>query len=79
MTSTSNCLDYQARRLNIRSKAAGVKGTQFVHTLNGTAVATGRAMIAVLENHQRADGTVNVPAALRPWVGADAIGHARDG
>lgn len=74
VTSTSNCLDYQARRLNVRSKRAGQKGTEFVHTLNGTAVATGRAMIAVLENHQQSDGSIHIPAALRPWMGADKIG-----
>lgn len=74
VTSTSNCTDYQARRLNVRSKTAGKKGTEFVHTLNGTAVATGRAMIAILENHQNADGSVTVPAVLRPWVGKDQIG-----
>ncbi|TWU07655.1 serine--tRNA ligase [Stieleria varia] len=74
VTSTSNCTDYQARRLNVRFKKAGEKGTHFVHTLNGTAVATGRAMIAVLENHQRADGTINVPTVLRPWMGTDVIG-----
>lgn len=74
VTSTSNCTDYQARRLNVRFKRQGQKGTEFVHTLNGTAVATGRAMIAILENHQRADGSINVPAVLRPWVGKDLIG-----
>jgi len=74
VTSTSNCTDYQARRLGVRSKTTGQKGTQFVHTLNGTAVATGRAMIAILENHQRADGTINVPTVLRPFVGRDSIG-----
>ena len=74
VTSTSNCLDYQARRLNIRTKQAGVKGTQFVHTLNGTAVATGRAMIALLENHQRADGSIAIPKALQPWMGSEQIG-----
>ncbi|MEM6778230.1 MAG: serine--tRNA ligase [Planctomycetota bacterium] len=74
VTSTSNCTDYQARRLNVRSKATGDKGTQFVHTLNGTAVATGRAMIAILENHQRADGSVSIPAVLQPWMGTDVIG-----
>jgi seryl-tRNA synthetase len=73
VTSTSNCTDYQARRLNVRSKAVGQKGTDFVHTLNGTAIATGRAMIAILENHQRADGTINVPKILRPWVGCDVL------
>ena len=61
VTSASNCTDYQARRLGIRCKTPGEKGTQFVHTLNGTAVAVTRAMIALLENHQQADGSVNVP------------------
>lgn len=74
VTSTSNCTDYQARRLNIRYKQAGLKGTRFVHTLNGTAIATGRAMIAILENHQRPDGTIKVPAVLRPWMGCETIG-----
>lgn len=74
VTSTSNCTDYQARRLKVRFKTAGKKGTDFVHTLNGTAVATGRAMIALLENHQRSDGRVNVPKALQPWMGSEVIG-----
>ncbi len=74
VTSTSDCTDYQARRLNIRYKPAGQKGTRFVHTLNGTAVALSRAMIVVLENYQRADGLVDVPAALRPYLGKDVIG-----
>ena len=74
VTSTSNCTDYQARRLNIRYKEKGKKGTHFVHTLNGTAYALSRAIIAVLENHQNADGSVTVPEALRPFVGKDVIG-----
>jgi len=74
VTSTSNCTDYQARRLNVRCKRQGQKGTEFVHTLNGTAVATGRAMIALLENYQRADGTIAVPKVLQPWVGSEVIG-----
>ena len=73
VTSTSNCTDYQARRLNIRSKTAGQKGTQFVHTLNGTAIATGRAMIAILENYQAADGSITVPEVLRPLMGTDKL------
>ncbi|MGI9472431.1 MAG: serine--tRNA ligase [Rubripirellula sp.] len=73
VTSTSNCTDYQARRLGVRFKTAGKKGTEFVHTLNGTAVATGRAMIAILENHQRADGSIQVPKVLQPWVGAEVL------
>jgi seryl-tRNA synthetase len=73
VTSTSNCTDYQARRLNIRFKAAGQKGTRFVHTLNGTAVACTRALLAILENYQNADGSVTVPEVLRPWVGKERI------
>ena len=74
VTSTSNCTDYQARRLNIRYKVPGQKGTRFVHTLNGTAVAVSRALLAILENYQQADGSVVVPKVLRPWVGKDLIG-----
>ncbi len=73
VTSTSNCTDFQARRLGIRYKAAGQKGTRFVHTLNGTAVACTRALLAILENYQQADGSVLIPEALRPWVGKDRI------
>lgn len=74
VTSTSNCTDYQARRLNIRYKVPGQKGTRFVHTLNGTAVAVSRALLAILENYQQADGSVLVPDVLRPWVGKDRVG-----
>ena len=73
VTSTSNCTDYQARRLNIRYKTKGEKGTRFVHTLNGTAVALSRAIIAVLENHQQADGTILLPETLQPYMGKDRI------
>ncbi len=74
VTSTSNCTDYQARRLKIRYRPGGEKkGTQFVHTLNGTAVAVSRALVAILENNQQADGSVTIPEALRPWIGKDAI------
>jgi seryl-tRNA synthetase len=73
VTSTSNCTDYQARRLMIRYKGKGFKGTRFVHTLNGTAVACTRALVAILENYQQADGSVVVPEALRPWVGKELI------
>ncbi|MCI0358575.1 MAG: serine--tRNA ligase [Planctomycetaceae bacterium] len=73
ITSTSNCADYQSRRLGIRFKKKGEKGTHFVHTLNGTAVANTRALIAILENYQEADGSVLVPEALRGWVGKDRI------
>ena len=64
ITSTSNCTDYQARRLNIRFKSKGQKGTRFVHMLNGTAVAVSRAIIALMENGQQADGTVRLPPVL---------------
>jgi seryl-tRNA synthetase len=73
VTSASNCTDYQARRLGIRCRTPGEKGTQFVHTLNGTAVAVTRAMIALLENHQQPDGSVVVPEVLRKWVGVERI------
>ena len=74
VTSTSNCTDYQARRLAVRYRTAGEKGTNFVHTLNGTAIAISRAIIAILENHQQADGTVRVPEPLVQWMGKDVIG-----
>ena len=64
VTSTSNCTDYQARRLNIRYKKKGEKGTHFVHTLNGTAVAVSRAIIALLENGQNANGSIRYPEKL---------------
>jgi seryl-tRNA synthetase len=73
VTSTSNCTDYQARRLAIRYKSKAFKGTRFVHTLNGTAVACTRALVAILENGQKADGSVVIPEVLRPWVGKDRI------
>jgi seryl-tRNA synthetase len=73
VTSTSNCTDYQARRLNIRYKVPGQKGTRFVHTLNGTAVAVSRAILAILENYQQSDGSVLVPEVLRPLVGKERI------
>jgi seryl-tRNA synthetase len=75
VTSASDCTDYQARRLNIRYRPAGQKGTRFVHTLNGTAVALSRALIVILENHQRPDGLIDVPEALRPYLGKDVMGR----
>jgi seryl-tRNA synthetase len=73
VTSTSNCTDYQARRLGIRYRRKGEKGTSFVHTLNGTAIAVSRALIAVLENYQQADGSIVIPQALRAWMGKERI------
>jgi len=67
VTSTSNCTEFQARRLNIRYKDS--EGTKALATLNGTLVAIPRMIVAILENHQNADGTVNVPAALQPVLG----------
>jgi len=74
VTSTSNCTDFQARRLNIRYKVPGQKGTHFVHTLNGTAVAVSRALVAILENYQQADGSIMIPPAIRSLIGLDKIG-----
>ena len=73
VTSCSNCTDYQARRLGTRVKTKD--GTKMVHTLNGTAVAVGRAIIALVENHQQRDGTVAIPDALRPYTGFDTLGR----
>ncbi|HEX7006370.1 MAG TPA: serine--tRNA ligase [Alphaproteobacteria bacterium] len=75
ISSCSNCGDFQARRMGARFRPAGEKGTRFVHTLNGSGIAVGRALIAVLENYQRRDGSVAVPSALRPYLGGqEAIG-----
>ncbi len=68
ISSCSNCWDFQARRANIRCKDAGQKGTQYVHTLNGSGVAIGRAMAAILENYQQAHGSVLIPTALQPLM-----------
>lgn len=72
LTSASNCTDYQARRLGIRSRDADGK-TRVVHTLNATALAFSRAFIAILENHQKADGVVELPEALRTYYGASHL------
>ena len=74
VTSASNCTDYQSRRLAIRTKVPDKKGNAFVHTLNGTAIAVSRAIVAVLENYQQADGSILIPEVLRKWVGQDKIG-----
>jgi len=68
VTSTSNCTDFQARRLNIRYKDNKNK-KKFVHTLNGTAIAVSRALIAILENNQQSDGSIVIPEVLRPYMG----------
>ncbi|MEY2927648.1 MAG: hypothetical protein RL367_2125, partial [Pseudomonadota bacterium] len=69
ISSCSNCGDFQARRMNSRYRPEGEKVTRFVHTLNGSGVAVGRALVAVLENYQQADGSVAVPSALAPYMG----------
>jgi seryl-tRNA synthetase len=74
VSSTSNCTDYQARRLQTRFRRKGAKKNEYVHMLNGTAVSNARAILALLENHQQEDGSVAIPRALRPYVGRDAIG-----
>lgn len=73
ISSCSNCLDFQARRGNIRFKESGKKGTQYVHTLNGSGLAIGRTMAAILENYQQPDGTVRIPEALQPYLKREVL------
>lgn len=69
ISSCSNCGDFQARRMNGRFRKDGAKGTQFVHTLNGSGLAVGRTLVAILENYQNPDGSISVPEILRPRMG----------
>ena len=69
ISSCSNCGDFQARRMNTRFRREDVKGNEFVHTLNGSGLAVGRTLVAILENYQQADGSVDIPAALLPYMG----------
>ena len=69
ISSCSNCGDFQARRMKARFRVQGQQGTRFVHTLNGSGLATGRTLIAVIENYQNADGSVRIPDVLRPYMG----------
>lgn len=73
ISSCSNCGAFQARRMKARSKAKGAKETEFVHTLNGSALAIGRTMVAILENYQQADGSIVVPEVLRGYMGGVAV------
>ncbi|NJL84891.1 MAG: serine--tRNA ligase [Leptolyngbyaceae cyanobacterium SM1_1_3] len=73
ISSCSNCNDFQARRANVRFKTAGQKGTQFVHTLNGSGLAIGRTMAAILENYQQPDGTITIPEVLQPYLGRESL------
>jgi seryl-tRNA synthetase len=77
VTSTSNCTDYQSRRLNVRYKDDDGKN-KYVHMLNGTAIAVGRAMLAIMENYQNEDGSITVPPVLVPFCGFDRIGPKTD-
>lgn len=77
ISSCSNCGDFQARRMNTRCRKAGDKNTRFVHTLNGSGLAVGRALVAVLENYQNADGSVAVPSVLQGYMGG--LRHLRTG
>ena len=74
VTSSANCTAYRAGGMNCRDKTKGEKGTKFVHTLNGTAIACSRALIAILENNQQADGSITIPEVLQPMMGKDRIG-----
>ena len=79
ISSCSNCGDFQARRMQARFRPKGEsKGTRFVHTLNGSGLAVGRTLIAVLENYQRSDGSVVIPEALRPYMGGREVIRAAD-
>ena len=69
ISSVSNCGDFQARRMSARFRPEGAKGTEFVHTLNGSGLAVGRTLVAVIENYQQGDGAVHLPAALHPYMG----------
>ncbi|OYX61667.1 MAG: serine--tRNA ligase [Sphingomonadales bacterium 32-64-17] len=73
ISSISWCGEYQARRMNARFKPEGSKRTEFVHTLNGSGLAVGRTLVAILENYQQADGSVEVPAALQPYMGSVTV------
>src|SRR5574340_1693578 len=73
ISSCSNFVDFQARRAGIRFRREGRKGTEFVHTLNGSGLAIGRTLVAILVNYQQKDGSVIVPEVLRQYMGVDRI------
>lgn len=73
ISSCSNCGDFQARRMNARYRPEGEKGTRFVHTLNGSGLAVGRTLVAILENYQQEDGSIAVPDVLRPYLGGTEL------
>jgi seryl-tRNA synthetase len=76
ISSCSNFESFQARRANIRYRPEGKSKTEFVHTLNGSALAVGRTWVAIVENYQQADGSVRIPEALQPYMGTDRIAAA---
>jgi seryl-tRNA synthetase len=69
ISSCSNCGDFQARRMDARVRKPGEKGTRFLHTLNGSGLAVGRTLVAILENYQQPDGSVAIPDVLQPYMG----------
>lgn len=73
ISSVSNCWDFQARRMNARCKTKNQKGTRYVHTLNGSGIAVGRTLVAVMENYQRQDGSIVIPEALRKYMGGKEV------
>ena len=73
ISSCSNCTDFQARRASIRYRPDSQAKPAFVHTLNGSALAIGRTMIAIMENYQNRDGSIAIPSVLRPYAGMDCI------
>ena len=77
ISSCSTCTDFQARRMNARFRPAEGKGNRFVHTLNGSGLAVGRTLVAVIENYQQQDGSVAVPAVLQPYLGGATVLGAR--
>ncbi|MBO0799555.1 MAG: serine--tRNA ligase, partial [Blastocatellia bacterium] len=77
ISSCSNCRDFQARRMNARFRSADGKAVNYLHTLNGSGIAVGRALIAVMENYQQADGSILVPEVLWPYMGGNTGGTQR--
>ena len=75
ISSCSNCGAFQARRMNARCRPKGERTTNYVHTLNGSGVAVGRALIAVIETYQQGDGSIVVPDVLRPYMGGLEVIH----
>jgi seryl-tRNA synthetase len=77
ISSCSNCGDFQARRMSARYRPKGAKDVRFVHTLNGSGLAVGRTLIAVMENYQQADGSIRIPEPLVPYMGGMTVIPAR--